>query len=140
MSILAQRTSIISKTKELCALIAEDEQFLKLQADVERFLSDDAARLQYQSVHEKGEELHNKQHAGVQLGSAEIKSFEAARDALFDNKIAADFMDAQRILEGMQKEISKYISLTMELGHVPSDDEIEAASGGGCCGGGGCGC
>ncbi len=49
-------------------------------------------------------------------------------------------MDAQRILEGMQKEIGKYISLTIELGHVPSDEEIEAASGGGCCGGGGCGC
>lgn len=139
MSALAEKTSIISKTKELCAAIAEDAQFIKLQADVERFLSDDSAKLQYQSVHEKGEELHHKQHAGVELGAAEIKSFEDARDALFDNKIAADFMDAQRTLEIMQKDIAKYVSTTLELGRVPTDEEIEEAknAGGGCCGGSG---
>ncbi len=139
MSALAEKTSITSKTKELCAAIAEDEQFIKLQGDVERFLSDDSAKLQYQSVHEKGEELHHKQHAGVELGAAEIKAFEDARDALFENKVAADFMDAQRILEGIQKDIAKYVSMTLELGRVPSDDEVAEAqnSGGGCCGGSG---
>ena len=144
MTMLAERTSIISKTKELCEQIAADEKFIKLQADVERFLADDSAKLQYQSVHEKGEELHNKQHAGVELSSTEIKAFEDARDALFDNKIAADFMDAQRTLETMQKEIGKYVGMTMELGRVPTDEEIEESnnSGGGCCGGsgGGGGC
>jgi cell fate (sporulation/competence/biofilm development) regulator YlbF (YheA/YmcA/DUF963 family) len=139
MSMLLEKTSIISKTKELCAQIAEDAQFKKLQADVERFLADDIAKLQYKTVHEKGEELHHKQHAGVELGAAEIKAFEDSRDSLFDNKVAADFMDAQRTLESIQKDISKYVSMTLELGHVPSDDEIEEAnnSGGGCCGGGG---
>lgn len=139
MSVLAEKTSITSKTKELCAAIAEDEQFIKLQADVERFLSDDSAKLQYQSVHEKGEELHNKQHAGVELGAAEIKAFEDARDALFENKVAAEFMDAQRTLETMQKDIGKYVSMTLELGRVPTDDEVEEAKngGGGCCGGSG---
>ncbi len=140
MTMLAERTSIISKTKELCEQIAADEKFIKLQADVERFLADDSAKLQYQSVHEKGEELHNKQHAGVELGSAEIKAFEDARDALFDNKVAADFMDAQRTLETIQKEIGKYVGMTMELGRVPTDDEIEESNNsGGCCGGGGSG-
>ncbi|MEP2775929.1 MAG: YlbF family regulator [Luteolibacter sp.] len=139
MSMLAERTSIISKTKELCESIATDEKFIKLQADVERFLNDDVAKLQYQTVHEKGEELHHKQHAGVELGAAEIKSFEDARDALFENKTASDFMDAQRTLETMQKQIGKYVSMTLELGRVPSDEEIAEAenSGGGCCGGGG---
>lgn len=139
MSTLLEKTSIISKTKELCAEIVEDSQFKKLQSDVERFLSDDAAKLQYKTVHEKGEELHHKQHAGVELGAAEIKSFEDARDALFENQIAADFMDAQRALEGIQKQVSQYVGMTLELGRVPTDEEIEEAqhAGGGCCGGGG---
>ena len=64
-------------------------------------------KLQYQSVHEKGEELHQKQQANVELGAAEIKAFEDTRDALFDNKVAADFMDAQRTLEGIQKQIKE---------------------------------
>jgi cell fate (sporulation/competence/biofilm development) regulator YlbF (YheA/YmcA/DUF963 family) len=140
MSAIAEKTSIISKTKELCAEIAGDAQFIKLQADVERFLSDDVAKLQYQTVHEKGEELHHKQHAGVELGAAEIKTFEDSRDALFDNKVAADFMDAQRTLETIQKQISKYVSMTLELGHVPTDAEMEEAeNSGGCCGGSGSG-
>ncbi len=144
MTLLSQRTTITSKTKELCEQIADDPEFKKLQADVERFLADDAAKLQYQTVHEKGEELHHKQSAGIELGTAEVKTFEDARDTLFDNPVAADFMDAQRRLESMQKEIGKYVSMTMELGRVPSADEVEEANNaGGCCGGGGgggCGC
>jgi cell fate (sporulation/competence/biofilm development) regulator YlbF (YheA/YmcA/DUF963 family) len=144
-SLIAEESAVISKTKELCAQIAKDPSFLKLQADVERFLSDDAARLQYQSVHERGEELHHKQHAGIELGAAEIREFESARDALFENEIARDFLSAQRELEGLQKQIGKFVSTTIELGRVPTSDDLAEQSGG-CCGGGGggggggCGC
>lgn len=140
MSIIAEDSAVIVKTRELCAQIASDPQFLKLQESVERFLNDDASRLQYQSVHERGEELHHKQHAGVQLGAAEIREFEAAREALFENEIARDFLAAQQELERLQKEIGKYVGMTLELGRVPTADDIAEASGGGCCGGGGCGC
>lgn len=135
MSIVAEDSAVIAKTKELCAQIASDPAFIKLQADVERFLADDAARLQYQSVHERGEELHHKQHAGVELGATEIREFESARDALFENEIARDFLSAQRELETLQKQIGKYVGSTIELGRVPTVDEL--ADKGGCCGGGG---
>ncbi len=145
MSIVAEDSAVIVKTKELCAQIASDPTFLKLQADVERFLGDDSARLQYQSVHERGEELHHKQHAGVELGASEIREFESARDALFDNEVARDFLSAQRELETLQKEIGKYVGNTIELGRVPTAEEL--VDKGGCCGGGGgggggggCGC
>ncbi len=138
-SLIAEDSAVISKTKELCAQIVKDPSFLKLQADVERFLNDDAARLQYQSVHERGEELHHKQHAGIELGAAEIREFEGARDALFENEIARDFLSAQRELEGLQKQIGKFVSTTIELGRVPTADDLAEQSGG-CCGGGGCGC
>jgi cell fate (sporulation/competence/biofilm development) regulator YlbF (YheA/YmcA/DUF963 family) len=140
MSIVAEDSAVIVKTKELCAQIASDPSFLKLQANVERFLNDDSARLQYQSVHERGEELHHKQHAGVELGATEIREFESARDALFENEIARDFLSAQRELEGLQKQISKYVGATIELGRVPNAEDLEDK--GGCCGGsgGGGGC
>lgn len=138
MSITAENSPVIVKTRELCSHIASDTTFLKLQASVERFLSDDASRLQYQSVHERGEELHQKQHAGIELGATEIREFEAARDALFDNTIASEFLAAQQELERLQKEIGKYVGMTLELGRVPTADDIANASGGGgCCGGGG---
>jgi len=140
MTIVLEESAVIEKTKELCAQIASDPSFLKLYASVETFLGDDAARLQYQSVHERGEELHHKQHAGVELGASEIREFEAAREALLDNPVARDFLSAQRELENLQKEIGKYVGATIELGRVPSADDL--AGSGGCCGGngGGGGC
>ncbi len=137
MSITSEDSSVIVKTRELCSHIAGDSTFLELQACVERFLSDDESRLQYQSVHERGEELHQKQHAGIELGATEIREFESAREALFDNKIASEFLAAQQELERLQKEIGKYVGMTLELGRVPTADDIANASGGGCCGGGG---
>ena len=140
MSLIAEESAVLVKTRELCASIASDPRVVMLQERVERFLNDDAARLQYQSVHERGEELHHKQHAGIQLGAAEIREFEAAREALFENEIAREFLSAQQELEKLQKEIGKYVGLTLELGRVPTEDDIAQSGGGGCCGGGGGGC
>ena len=135
MSIVAEDTAVIVKTKELCALIASDPSYLKLKSDVERFIANDEARLQYQSVHERGEQLHHKERAGIELGAAEIREFESARDALFENEIACDFLAAQRELEALQKQIGKYIGAAIELGRVPTAEDV--ADKGGCCGGGG---
>ena len=142
MSSVLEQSPVVGKTLELCASLASDPAFLKLHASVETFLGDNAARLQYQSVHEKGEELHHKQHAGVELGASEIREFEAAREALMDNSIARDFLSAQRELENLQKEITQYINATFELGRVPTEDDMAAANSSGCCGGngGGGGC
>ncbi len=143
MSVLASKSRIIESALELCSEIANDDRVNELQETVEKFLADDAAKLQYQSVHERGEALHQKQHAGIELSATEIREFEGARDALFDNSVAVDFMNAQRELETLQREIGKLVSLTLELGRVPTEEDLAEVEGGGCCGGsggGGCGC
>lgn len=139
MSMILDQTNILAKTKELCAALIEDDFYKDLQANIETFLSNDEAKLQYQTVHELGEELHHKQEMGVELKPQEIKAFEDARDNLFDNPIAYNFMESQRSLEGIQKTVSKYVSMTLDLGRTPSDEEFEQATAGACCGGGGCG-
>lgn len=144
MTLLADNSAILLKTQELCAAIAGDPAFLQYQSRIETFLDDAAARAQYKGTHEMGEQLHQKQHAGLELGAAEIKAFEAARDALFDNPVACEFMDAQHALETLRKQITKYVGMTLELGRVPTAEDLTETSGG-CCGGGGgggggCGC
>jgi cell fate (sporulation/competence/biofilm development) regulator YlbF (YheA/YmcA/DUF963 family) len=143
MSMLADDSAVMVKTKELCAVIAAEPGYKQLQDAVERFLDDDAARMMYQSVNERGQELHQKQHAGIELSAREISEFEEARGALLDNDLARGFLEAQRQLETVQRSISKYVGLTLELGRVPTPDDFTEAEGGGCCGGGGeggCGC
>jgi cell fate (sporulation/competence/biofilm development) regulator YlbF (YheA/YmcA/DUF963 family) len=146
MSIIDHDSTVIVKTREFCAQIASDPMFLKLQASIERFLNDDSALNQYQNVNARGEDLNQKQQAGIQLGASEIREFEEARDALLENDVARVFLEAQRELESLQKEMRLYIGLTLELGRVPTADDLAEAShkGGACCGGGGggggCGC
>lgn len=145
MSLIADETPIMTKTRELCDTIANSAEFLALQGKVETFLGDDAARLQYQSVHEQGQQLQQKQQSGIEIAEGEIGTFEEARESLFKNEVANDFLEAQRELEVLQMAIGKYVGLTIELGHVPSEEDFAAASqsGGGCCGGSGeesCGC
>ena len=135
----------MATTKSLCETLVSQDEFKRLHQNVEAFLSNDEARLQYQSVHESGEALNNKQRSGVELSDAEISEFEQAREQLLQNSVVTDFMDAQRELQTVQQAIGKYVGLTLELGRVPTEEDFAEAAGqgGGCCGGGGgggCGC
>lgn len=139
MSLIADDSALMATTKSLCETLVSQQAFKDLHGNVEAFLSNDEARLQYQSVHESGEALNNKQRSGVELSEAEISEFEQAREQLLQNSTVTNFMDAQRELQTVQQSISKYVGLTLELGRVPTEEDFAAAagSGGGCCGGGG---
>lgn len=135
---LADDSTVMTKTKELCAAIAADSEYKALLETVERFLSDDAAKTQYQSVHERGEELQQKQGAGMELSDAEVSEFESAREELLANPVAKGFLEAQHDLQSVQMAIGKYVGMTLELGRVPQPEDMQSE---GCCGGGGgCGC
>lgn len=138
---LADNSAVMTKTKELCAAIAEDGEYKALLETVETFLNDDAAKEQYQGVHQRGEELQQKQGAGIELSEAEVGEFESAREALLANPVAKNFLEAQNSLQGVQMAIGKYVGMTLELGRVPGPEDMQEESG--CCGGsggGGCGC
>jgi cell fate (sporulation/competence/biofilm development) regulator YlbF (YheA/YmcA/DUF963 family) len=132
MSILADDSAVMTRTKELCEAIASDPEYKALMKSVESFLDDDAARLQYQSVHEKGEELNQKQGSGLELSDSEVQAFESAREALFSNPVAKAFLDAQNDLHSVQSAIGKYVGMTLELGRVPGPEDFQKD---GCCGG-----
>lgn len=141
MSFINDDSAIMEKTRELCATITADSEFKSLFAKVETFLEDDEARQSYQNVHRQGQELQQKQQAGLQISDKEITDFETLRQELFNNPVASNFMEAQQGIESLQSAVNRYLGLTLESGKVPSIEEITAASNGGdgCCGGG-CGC
>jgi cell fate (sporulation/competence/biofilm development) regulator YlbF (YheA/YmcA/DUF963 family) len=142
MSFLLDDSNVMVQTRGLCEAIANDSYFQQLSLKMSNFMSDDEARLQYQNVNQLGEELHHKQYSGIELTSREIREFEEARDTLLANDTARGYLEAQRELETLQRSVTKYVSLTVQLGHAPSAEDIANASsgccGGGCGGGGSC--
>lgn len=143
MTILEDNSAVMEKTRELCSAIAGDGEFAAMQKDVEAFFADDTARDGFRKVQEWGDELTQKQQAGLELSETEIKEFETARGALFENPIATNFLNAQQSLQTLQGVIGKYVGMTLELGRVPTAEDMAQQEEGGCCGGsggGGCGC
>ena len=138
MTMLADDSLVMGKTKELCAAIADDPEYRSMMEKVERFMEDDAAKLQFQSVQERSQELGQKQQSGLELSVGEVEDFEAAREALMSNAVAREFMDAQQSLQSVQSAIGKYVGITLELGRVPAEEDLADQEG--CCNEGGCGC
>ncbi len=109
---------------------------LALRQQIDTFMADEKTRAQYDGLIKKGQALQEKQQQSQPLSGEEISDFEQHRDALLKNPVASGFLDAQQELHHVQESIHKYVKKTIELGHVPTEDEL--CSGG--CGDHGCGC
>ncbi len=127
---------ILEKTRALCQAIVDQPEMSSIRQRVDTFLSDASARGQYESLMSKGQALQEKQSQGHQLESTEIADFEKHREALVSNPVARGFLDAREELHEIQHSIQKYVSKTLELGRVPTEEDMEEHS----CGDGGCGC
>ena len=71
------------------------------------------------------------------MSDSYIPEFEGPRTELLNNPIASDFMQAQQTLEALQSNVSQMVGMTLELGRVPTPEDIAQVSGGGWWGGGG---
>jgi cell fate (sporulation/competence/biofilm development) regulator YlbF (YheA/YmcA/DUF963 family) len=128
-------TTIEEKTRELCQAIVDQPEMASIRRRIDAFMADQSARGQYETVMTTGNALHEKQHNGQQLDGVEIADFEKQRDTLLQNPVARGFLDAQEELHQMQHSIQKQVSKTIELGRVPTAEDLEDGS----CGHG-CGC
>jgi cell fate (sporulation/competence/biofilm development) regulator YlbF (YheA/YmcA/DUF963 family) len=131
-------TLIENKARELCETIVAQPQWTSIRTRIDAFLSDEAARGQFDAVNTKGRSLHERQHSGQPLNGQEIADFEKQRDALLSNPVARGFLEAQDELHEIQNSVQKYISKTLQLGRVPTDADFKEEEGG--CGTEGCGC
>jgi cell fate (sporulation/competence/biofilm development) regulator YlbF (YheA/YmcA/DUF963 family) len=135
MQTTIEETPVVQKTRELCQAILDQPNMASIRQRIDAFLGDEKTRNQYDRLMEKGQTLQQKQQAALSLGDDEISSFEKDRETLLNNPIARGFLDAQEELHTMQESIHQYVNKTLELGRMPTDEDL---SGGGC--GHGCGC
>jgi len=135
-------TAIIAKTKELCQTLIEQDSFKQMKVDIDSFLSNEEAQRQYYDVTQLQRQLSEKQRMGQALSEEEIAGFESKKEELLANDVANNFVAAQQSFAEMQDSINQYLQKTIELGRIPTEEELQP-EGGGCCGGGGgggCGC
>jgi cell fate (sporulation/competence/biofilm development) regulator YlbF (YheA/YmcA/DUF963 family) len=135
MQTTIEETPVVQKTRELCQAILDQPNMASIRQRIDAFLGDEKTRTQYDRLMEKGQTLQQKQQAALSLSDDEISSFEKDRETLLNNPVARGFLDAQEELHTMQESIHQYVNKTLELGRMPTDEDL---SGGSC--GHGCGC
>jgi cell fate (sporulation/competence/biofilm development) regulator YlbF (YheA/YmcA/DUF963 family) len=135
MQTTIEETPVIQKTRELCQTILEQPNMQSIRRRIDAFMADEKARNQYDGLVNKSQVLQQKQQLATPLTGEEIADFEQHRDALLQNPVARDFLDAQEELHQVQQSVHQYVNKTLELGRLPTEQEL---SGDGC--GHGCGC
>jgi cell fate (sporulation/competence/biofilm development) regulator YlbF (YheA/YmcA/DUF963 family) len=136
MPTTTEETTINRKTREFCQTLLDEPDIQALRQRIDTFMADEQARSQYEGLVSKGQVLHEKQQNSQQLTGEEISDFERDRESLFRNPVARGYLDAQHELQEMQQSITRYVSKAIELGRLPSEEDLD----GGCCGHNGCGC
>ncbi|HUZ06554.1 MAG TPA: YlbF family regulator [Candidatus Paceibacterota bacterium] len=127
-------TKIEEKTQELCQTIIAEPEMISIRSRIDTFLADASARGHYETLMGMGQALQEKQQHGQTLAPAEISDFEKSRESLLANPVARGFLDAQEELHEIQHSIQKKISRTLELGRLPTTEDLEEGSCGHGCG------
>lgn len=119
---------IVQKTRELCQTIIDHPNVVSARQRIDAFLEDPAAQQMYQGLVAKGQSLQQKQEGSGPLSDAEIQEFEAQRAQLLENPVARGFIDAQEHMRSVHHSVTKYLSMTLESGRVPTPEDMESAS------------
>lgn len=122
------------KTRELCHFILEDPAFASAQGAIDAFQEDEKAQELYRVWHQKAGDLHRKQHEGKKPNAAELAQMDALKTKAMENPVAADFVEAEDLINSIFGTVMKMVQKTLQNGAVPTDEELNS-----CCGGG-CGC
>jgi cell fate (sporulation/competence/biofilm development) regulator YlbF (YheA/YmcA/DUF963 family) len=142
----ATHSGLDSKIKELCQALLDDVQVQSAREQIDAFLDDDEAREIYASVMQKSEQLQNKQRSGLELTDDDILEYNKLRDRAFADPRVQSFQMSRGFVQEVEDKVVAYVEKTLELGRIPTEEEVVKS--GGCCGGGGgggcssggCGC
>ena len=132
MSAIAQNEAIQIKTRELCQAILDEPSVKDVRLRIDQFMINDDAKSQYEKVVAQGQALQEKQQKSLPLSGEEISAFEADRDKLMKDPVASGFIQAQDDLHHLQKSIQDLVGKTLELGRMPSEEDLEGSCGHGC--------
>jgi len=126
MPMPTDNTAVIQKTQELCQAILEQQDRTSIRARIDAFMADDSARTQYHQWLAQAEALERQQQQAAPISPDALAEFETRRAAMLANPVAVAFLDAREELHRIQHIINQYISKTLELGRVATEQDFAA--------------
>src|SRR6476646_9395350 len=103
MQTTIEESPVMQKTRELCQVILDQPNMQSIRQRIDAFMGDEKSRAQYEGLVAKGQALQQKEQMSEQLSRDEINDFEKHREAVFNNPVARNFLDAQEELHNVQE-------------------------------------
>jgi cell fate (sporulation/competence/biofilm development) regulator YlbF (YheA/YmcA/DUF963 family) len=133
---LSASPTIEDKALELCQFVLEQPEFQDSWNRIEAFLADPAAQGVYRAWQEASRDLAMREREGIPLTDHDLVAVEVRKEAVLENAVALGFAESEEILNGIFGTVTRLLQKTLQLGRVPTEEDLSEGS---CCGGG-CGC
>ncbi len=136
---------LIESVQKLSESFAQSQQVIAAKARIGLFYQSPEATDLFRKVNEFGEELRNKQMAGMTPSEEEISQFDEMRQNVIANPLCVGFLESRQQLDELLSTVNQYLCLAIDMGRSPSDEEVAKAMdqqnsmSSSCCGGS-CGC
>ncbi|MFQ3577498.1 MAG: YlbF family regulator [Verrucomicrobiia bacterium] len=135
---LAQDKVLLDSVRALCADLIASPAFAAHRRAVEEFMHDETARALFERATDFQLELNRKHSENEIISEVEEEEFEALRQEVLANARCRAFVEAQEDLKNTEATLHLYITRTLQLGRVPSEEELLPEQACGCGSGGSC--
>ena len=126
-------TALNEKVRDLCAFLAADDDFVAAQEQINAFEGDKDAQETYAAWQSTASEMqHRYQNEGVKPSAKQLSDLENLQKKVGENPVAANFVEANDLMNEMFSSVLKPVQKTFQLGRVPTEEELNE-----CCGSGG---
>lgn len=115
---------LIDLTRQLANAFALSQKVVSARARISLFYQDSEATDLFRKVNEYGEELRNKDMAGMPPTDEEIAKFDSLRQNVVDHPLCKGFLDARQELDELLATVNQYLVLAINKGGVPTDEEV----------------
>jgi len=137
MAATLQSVTIEDKARELCEFVLEQDDYQEAWKQIEKFLENEPAKMRYRAWQETGAELHHQEQQGMAPSEDHVAELERLKQTVLDDPVAVRFLEAEGQMNQMFSTVTKLLQKTLQMGRVPSAEEMAEGE---CCGNSGCGC
>ncbi len=142
MSNTSLSPELVKLTSELANAFAQSQKVVSARARIALFYQNPEATDLFRKVNEYGETLRSKSMEGMPPSEEEFAAFDRLRQDVLDNSVCKGFLEARQELDELLATVNQYLSIAIEKGCAPTDEEVadsmsqqvSCSCGGGCSG------
>ena len=115
---------LVKLTSDLAHGFTQSQKVVSAHARIRLFFQNADATALYRKAEDYGEELRNKQMAGMAPSEEEIKKFNDLRQSVVDDEVCRGYLEARMELDELLSTVNQYLCMAINNGTVPTDEEV----------------